>query len=300
MLAFYFNYIYIYNNLANNKFFPFRKPNNKPLYINTNSNHPTTIIKQLPKMINKRISELSCNKDEFNKAKLTYESALKESGYTTTMTYEKEQKNKNRKRKRKVIWFNPPYSQSIKTNVGKIFIRLIKKHFPRHHRFYKIFNINTLKLSYCCTTNMADIIKQHNSKVLNEKNDNEGVQCNCRKKENCPMEGMCLAKCIIYKAEVSTENETFVYFGASEGEFKTRYNNHTKLFKHRRYENDSELSKCLWKLKDKKTAYSLKWSIAARASKYKCGTRRCDLCLTEKAIIVRSEHRRRAYTKELN
>ena len=135
--------------------------------------------------------------------------ALKESGYTTSMTYEKEQKNRNRKRKRKVIWFNPPYRQSVKTNVGKIFIRLIKKHFPKHHRFYKIFNINTLKLSYCCTTNMADIIKQHNSKVVNEKNDNEGVQCNCRTKDNCPMEGMCLAKCIVYK-EVLSEHENFV------------------------------------------------------------------------------------------
>ena len=28
--------------------------------------------------------------------------------------------------------------------------------------------------------------------------------------------------------------------------------------------------------------FYLKWSIAAYASPYKCGTRRCDLCLTEK------------------
>ena len=137
---------------------------------------------------------------------------------------------------------------------------------------------------------MADIIKQHNSNVLNKKIDNEGVQCNCKMKDNCPMEGMCFAKCIVYKAEVSTENEKFMYFGASEGEFKTKYNNHTKSFKDRRYENDSEHSKCMWKFKNKKTVYSLRWSIAARSSQYKCGTR-YDLCLTEKAIIVRSGHR---------
>ena len=63
-------------NLATGKFFPFRKPNNVPLYINTKSNHPSTIIKDLPKIINKSLSELSCNKDEFDKAKLLYKKSL--------------------------------------------------------------------------------------------------------------------------------------------------------------------------------------------------------------------------------
>ena len=47
-------------NLVTKKCFPFRKANNTPLYINASSNHPPTIIKQLLKMINKRISDLSC------------------------------------------------------------------------------------------------------------------------------------------------------------------------------------------------------------------------------------------------
>ena len=42
-------------NLATKKYFPFRKANITPLYIDAFSNHPPTIIKQLPKMINKRI-----------------------------------------------------------------------------------------------------------------------------------------------------------------------------------------------------------------------------------------------------
>ena len=56
--------------LAMGKFFPFTKANNVPLYINVKSNHLLKIIKDLPKMINKRLSELPCNKDEFHKAKL--------------------------------------------------------------------------------------------------------------------------------------------------------------------------------------------------------------------------------------
>ena len=39
-------------NLLTGKYFPFRKVNNKPLYINAKSNHPLTIKQELPKMIN--------------------------------------------------------------------------------------------------------------------------------------------------------------------------------------------------------------------------------------------------------
>ena len=63
-------------NLLTGKYFPFRKVINKLLYINVKSNHPYTIIKELPKMINKRLSDLSCNQEELNKAKPLYEEAL--------------------------------------------------------------------------------------------------------------------------------------------------------------------------------------------------------------------------------
>ena len=50
-------------NLLTGKYFLFRKVNNKPLYRNAKSNHPHTIIKELPKMIIQRLSELSCNQE---------------------------------------------------------------------------------------------------------------------------------------------------------------------------------------------------------------------------------------------
>ena len=54
-------------------------------------------------------------------------------------------------------------------------------------------------------------------------------------------------------------------------------------------EKKTELSKHIWDLKKQKRQYSIKWSIAARASPYKCGSRRCDLCLTEKRTIALAE-----------
>ena len=74
-------------NLTTKKYFSFRKANNTPLHINAFSNHPPTIIKQLSEMISKIISDLSCNKEEFGKVKSVYESALKDSEYFSSMSY---------------------------------------------------------------------------------------------------------------------------------------------------------------------------------------------------------------------
>ena len=79
------------------------------------------------------------------------------------------------------------------------------------------------------------------------------------------------------------------YLGTSEGEFKERYKNHTKLFRNKGYKTKTELSKYLWNLKDKNQEYELTWCIAAKASPYMCDTRRCDLCLTEKLLILQAD-----------
>ena len=88
-------------------------------------------------MINKRLSDLSCNEDEFKRAKPLYENALKESGYKAEMKYETIENANSRNRQCKILWFNPPFNQSVKTNIGKIFLKLLRKHFPRHHKLEK-------------------------------------------------------------------------------------------------------------------------------------------------------------------
>ena len=183
-------------NLATEKLFSFRKPNNQPLYIKAKSSNPPTILRDLPNMINKRLSALSCNEEEYAKVKLLYETALNESGYKTTMAYTKTINVNNRNRAR-----NPPYSQNVKTNIGKTLLKLVRKHFPRDHELYKIFNRNKLKLSYSCMSSMSSVIKEHNYKVLATA-ENVDRLCNCRKKENCPLDGKCLQTCLVYKADV--------------------------------------------------------------------------------------------------
>lgn len=275
--------------LPTGKYFPYRKPNNTILYVNKQSNHPPTILKELPTSINQRLINLSYDKTEFNKAKQPYQTALDISGYKEKLKYDiANTPNGNRNRGRKIIWFNPPYNMDVHTNIGKKFLQLIRKHFPKTHQLHKIFNTNTIKISYSCTPNIHKIITQHNSKLLSTNEDQENRKCNCRTKPNCPLKGECLTKCIVYKASVKTNENTSIYYGTSEGEFKTRFNNHTKSFKHSKYQNDTELSKLIWQLKENSTPFELSWSIEKKAFPYKCGTRRCDLCLTEKVCIIRA------------
>ena len=91
------------------------------------------------------------------------------------------------------------------------------------------------------------------------------------------------------KQKLSQITKRWLYYGTSESEFKYRYNNHTKSFRHLNYKNDSELSTAVWKLKDDNIDFIIKWSIAKIASPYRCGSKRCDHCLSEKVCIIRSD-----------
>ena len=59
---------------------PYKKLNDRLLYINKSSNHSPQIINQLPKIISGRLYRNSSNKEVFNAAKVEYEEALKRSG----------------------------------------------------------------------------------------------------------------------------------------------------------------------------------------------------------------------------
>ena len=84
-----------------------------------------------------RISDLSCNKEEFDKVKSVCESALKDSGHISSMSYNTSNtQNARRNRNRKIIWFNPPYSKNVKTNIGKLFIKLVRKDFPKNNKYH--------------------------------------------------------------------------------------------------------------------------------------------------------------------
>ena len=286
-------------NLSTETHQPYIKPGNVPLYINTKSNHPPSIIKAVPEGINKRLSKISSNEEIFKRAIPEYQAALKRSGHSYQLTYKpdpnKSSKDKCRTRPRHITWYNPPFDMNVKNNVGRIFLGIVNSSFPESHALKPIFNRNTLKLSYSCMPNVKNAIDAHNKAQLKKPAAEPPKNCNCRDKPNCPLNGGCRAKGIVYQATVTTprtgpnntnnyHSETYV--GLTDTEFKLRYANHKQSFSNQRLRNATELSKYIWSLREKNIEYKITWKILGKAHSYSNRTKKCNLCLLEKFHII--------------
>ena len=131
------------------------------------------------------------------------------------------------------IWFNPPFSLSVITNICKYFLHSITKRFPKGHRFHKIFNRNNLELSYSTTRNMASHISAYNKNVLDSKIEAEVKTCKhfaypCPLQNNAMKEGP-----HVYQVDVSTNRTTKTYYGLAGTTFKKRYGNHRSNLENR-------------------------------------------------------------------
>ena len=60
----------------------------------------------------------------------------------------------------------------------------------------------------------------------------------------------------------------------------------SRSFRNSKYKHATELSKFVWHLKDKNIKYSVKWRIIAKCSSYSTKTKRCQLCLHKKFLII--------------
>ncbi|XP_067937138.1 uncharacterized protein [Watersipora subatra] len=270
------NFLDVTLNLENGKYEPYTKPNTTITYVHKDSNHPPNIIKNIPLAINKRLSEISSDGNAFSKAVPIYQEALEKSGYQHKLEFSSPKaiplKARNRQRKRNTIWYNPPYSNTVHTNIGKTFFKLIDEEFSTDHKLHKIFNRNIIKLSYSCMNNVKQAINSHNQKLLSlnhQETTNPG--CNCRNKNTCPLPDNCLAKSVIYQASVTTTDNNkpvTTYVGLTENSFKTRYNLHKSTFNDISKRYSTELSSYIWELKESSTDYNIAWKILSHAKPY--------------------------------
>ena len=87
---------------------------------------------------------------------------------------------------------------------------------------------------------------------------------------------------------------TFVFTFASQtlekrfwaSNFKERYRNHQTSFRHTSRRNETELSKHIWTLKDAKKPFEIKWKVLKRCRPYNNVSKKCNLCLHEKFVII--------------
>ena len=116
--------------------------------------------------------------------------------------------------------------------------------------------------------NMKSIISSHN-KALSDHHQSQtqtsDKECNCRKKDQCPLDGKCLTQNVVYQATVTTQTPSDSYVGLATN-FKERYRNHTASFRHQSKRNETELSKHIWAHKDNNKRFTIKcskWRISA-------------------------------------
>ena len=217
-----------------------------------------------------------------------YQEALKKSGYNHQLTYQKSINNKNKdtkQRRRKIIWFNPPYSKNVSTKAGNQFLKLINKHFPQHHKFYKLFNKNNVKVSYSCMPNMKNIINTHNKKIINAPKYNIARTCNCVRKHQRPLNEKCLINNVQYKASITPNEEnpkTKIYYDDCETAFKRRYASHKKTFNNIKYQTDTELSNEYWNITSANKISNVSWEILGTRKSNNESSKRC---LNEKLAI---------------
>ena len=92
--------------------------------------------------------------------------------------------------------------------------------------------------------NLKSIISSINKALLSDyqqlQTQTSNRECNCRKKDQCPLEGKCLTQNVVYQATVTTETSSDSYVGLATN-LKERYRNHTASFRHQSKRNETEL-----------------------------------------------------------
>ena len=107
----------------------------------------------------------------FERSTKIHQKALEESGHEYKLKFEKQDldalnnNSKKKKRKRRIYWFNPPWDMNVAIKVGKKFFQILDETIPPGHPLHKVFNKQTVKLSYCTMPNMLKKISVHNSRV---------------------------------------------------------------------------------------------------------------------------------------
>ena len=101
---------------------------------------------------------------------------------------------------------------------------------------------------------MKTIINNQNKNILGKKPSTDTSTCNCRNKEDSPLNGQCQIGEVVYESTLTSNQQNYKdkkYFGITEESFKGGLYNHNLSFGNEFYKDDTELSKELWHVKMK-------------------------------------------------
>ena len=177
------HYLDVTLSLDDGSYRPYSKPNSKPLYVHSKSNHPPSVLQNIPKMVNQRLNMLSSSEDMFNSAVQQYQEALEDSEYDHKLQFEEvnifdmnEGSKKRRRRYKNEFWYNPPWNMNVQTKIGESFLKALDSEIKPDNPLRKVFNRHTIKLSYSNMPNMSKVVSTHNSKIYTKKIEEEKEQ----------------------------------------------------------------------------------------------------------------------------
>ena len=122
------NFLDVTLNLNDNSYKPFWKTNTIPTFINVSSNHPTSIIKQIPNVIDIRINRLSTSKNIFDNHKEFYNEAIHNSEYKNELKYLEANRHQN-------IWDNKIGNNRTNNNINMWCNGYRRREWTRRHEF---------------------------------------------------------------------------------------------------------------------------------------------------------------------
>ena len=64
---------------------------------------------------------------------------------------------------------------------------------------------------------------------------------------------------------------------------------HKEALERKNSKDATSLSKYVWSLRERGETPTVRWEIIKKCSPYVCGSRKCDICLSEKALILDSD-----------
>ena len=136
--------------------------------------------------------------------------------------------------------------------------------------------------------NMAAAISNHNKKILKPISAEDQPKCICGLGPECPVDGTCSQKWVVYSAKVTPSSGGTVetYTGLTYRPFKTRWKEHMSDFENPKCRTKSNLSGHIWDLKDRGKGYNVEWSIIDKAPPFNTTTKKCLLCIKEKHHIM--------------
>ena len=196
----------------------------------------------------------------------------------------------NRKRNN-ILWYNPPTHQH-RTQIPC----LVDKHFPKDHKLKKIFNRNTIKISYNCMNNTKQIIDSHNKRILTASilADDTAAAATINNKTQLPTKERIPARRELPAAISNLPSHRHTQRQQHDRNLhrthRKRLQNKIKkphrIIPHAKHRNSTELSKHIWTLKDKNIEHFICWRILSSRSPYNSSSKRCNPCLKEKFLII--------------